>query len=161
MIIPLLGPIKAWWGPPRENTVEHKAYIAWRDYLSTQLIQDGHLVYHPYRAFGGAWDERAQIVNDVIIQTCDMALVLTPEGVPSDGTDGELRLLKTLPQGRYLHTPPPAPGENFVDEMKRKYLYEILPIVGVNKDGRVAMDLPLDEWNEKAQGVQTPGNVVR
>ena len=37
-----------------------------------------------------AWDERAQAVNDAGIAACDVMLVLSPSGIPTEGTDEEV-----------------------------------------------------------------------
>ena len=84
---PLIGryvPQELWGGP------EHTEYVAWRENVRKGLIQAGYLTYAPHEAFKGTWDERAQAVNDAGIAAADMMLVLSPPGIPTDGTDDEV-----------------------------------------------------------------------
>lgn len=89
MIVFLAGPVDYWW---HENwhTHEHYKYLLWREQIQRALIEAGHLVYMPWGAFKGAWDEKAQKVNDTALLLCDAVVYLTPPGVPAYGTDAEV-----------------------------------------------------------------------
>lgn len=89
----LVGPIKAWWD--EWGSERHNAYTAWRELVSVSLVDAGVLVYRPHEAWKGNWDEAAQAVNDAAIAVCDLVVNLTPEGVPSKGTDDELLLCQS------------------------------------------------------------------
>ncbi len=104
-IIMLVGPIKHWWDA-NWGTPAHHQYIEWRDRVSTALVDAGYLVYHPHKAFKGAWDERAQAVNDQALEIADLILNLTPPGIPSEGTDGEI--LKARDFGTTILPAPPT-----------------------------------------------------
>ncbi len=117
-IVMLAGPIKHWWNENWE-TPEHWHYNAWRELVSKVLVEAGYLVYHPHMAFKGAWDERAQAVNDVALCTADVVLNLTPPGVPSQGTDGEVLYARnhgTL----VIPAPPPVEFESGVAELMKQ-----------------------------------------
>jgi len=73
------------WGGP-----EHTEYVEHRNYIRRMLVQEGYLTYAPHEAFKGTWDERAQAVNDAGIAACDVMLVLSPSGIPTEGTDEEV-----------------------------------------------------------------------
>lgn len=73
------------WGGP-----EHTEYVQWRNFVRKGLIKAGYLTYAPHEAFKGTWDERAQSVNDAGIAASHMMLVLSPPGIPTDGTDSEV-----------------------------------------------------------------------
>jgi hypothetical protein len=88
----LAGPIKYWWG--RMDTDEFKEYTTWREAVRVALIKQGHLVYSPHRAWNGAWHESAQLVNDMAIMQADALIVVTPEGIPAEGTDAEIEVAK-------------------------------------------------------------------
>lgn len=90
MII-LLGAIRHWWDE-NWNTPEHWDYASWRNEVSGALVAAGYLVYRPHEAFKGTWNERAQLVNDAAIGASDLALVLSDENIPSEGTDAEIRI---------------------------------------------------------------------
>lgn len=108
MIIMLVGPIDYWWN---ENwgTFNHRVYQSWRDLVSRQLVEAGHLVYRPHEAFKGAWDERAQDVNRAALQRSDVVINLNP-GVPAYGTAEELEFVHGLNAHGYkiqvLNAPP-------------------------------------------------------
>lgn len=104
MLIFLAGPIDYWWN---ENwmTPEHMHYKAWRDLVSKKLVDAGYLVYRPHEAFKGAWDERAQRINDVAIGHADLVINLTPPGIPAKGTEAEITLAKLL-RVRVVDAPP-------------------------------------------------------
>ena len=68
----------------------HKEYVEHRNYIRRMLVQEGYLTYAPHEAFKGTWDERAQAVNDAGIAACDVMLVLSPSGIPTEGTDEEV-----------------------------------------------------------------------
>lgn len=105
MIVMLVGPIDFWWN---ENwkTPEHQAYMVWRRNVNDQLVEAGHLVYRPHEAFKGAWDERAQIVNDEAIARADLLINLTPPGVPAHGTTVEIMTAMML--GVPVYDAPPG-----------------------------------------------------
>lgn len=89
LIVVIGGPIKHWWD---ENWMspEHLRYDEWRTKVEEAMIAAGFLVYKPYTAFKGTWSEEAQRINNAVISIADVLLVLTPEGVPSEGTDEEI-----------------------------------------------------------------------
>ena len=117
-VVALLGPIKYWWDENWE-TNEHHRYAAHRANLSKALVDAGFLVYRPHEAFKGAWDERAQEINDFAILTADVSLVMNvdPE-ILSDGTDLEIEMLDR--EGRLWFYCPPGSGniEATVDHLK-------------------------------------------
>lgn len=88
------------WGGP-----EHQDYVAWRDLVSIWLIEAGYLVYRPHEAFKGTWDPRAQMVNDAAIAASDLMLVLSPEGILTEGTDEEVVYAQRVNTG-VLYAPP-------------------------------------------------------
>ena len=88
MIVFLAGPIGHWWYDNWDSPA-HWHYAKWRDAVSKGLVVDEHLVYRPHEGFKGAWDPKAQTVNDAAIKVCDVFLDLRPSGVPSPGTDDE------------------------------------------------------------------------
>lgn len=104
MIIFVAGPIDFWWSENWE-TEEHLDYMNWRDMVKTFLVEAGHLVYLPHQAFKGAWDEKAQVVNDAALAICDVFIYLTPPGVPAFGTDAEKALAVSIGKP-VLHAPP-------------------------------------------------------
>jgi hypothetical protein len=89
VIVMLVGPIDYWWNENWESP-QHLAYKQWRDEVNRKLVKAGHLVFRPHEAFKGAWDERAQIVNDTVINIADCLINLTPPGVPAYGTAAEV-----------------------------------------------------------------------
>jgi hypothetical protein len=109
LIITLAGPICFWWG--REwDSERHKQYVEWRDALRVALVKAGYLVYSPHRAIQGAWHPRAQKINDTAIRNSDVVIVMTPPGVPAEGTDDEVKL--ALRHGVRLIYAPPGSGED-------------------------------------------------
>jgi len=86
----IIGPIKHWWDE-NWDTQEHWLYEADRNLLSKVLVNRGYLVYRPHEAFKGPWVEAAQAVNDVAIRRADLVINITPYGIPSEGTDEEMR----------------------------------------------------------------------
>lgn len=104
-IIMLAGPIKHWWDE-NWDTPQHWQYADWRDRVSSSLVDNGYLVYRPHEAFKGRWDERAQSVNDLILRTADVILNMTPEGVPSLGTDGEIMYAQNHANALIVPAPP-------------------------------------------------------
>lgn len=90
MIIVLVGPIDYWW---HENwdTPQHHVYVDWRNHISKKLVEAGHLVYRPHESWKGAWDERAQVVNDAAIDIADIMINLRPPGIPAYGTEAEVK----------------------------------------------------------------------
>lgn len=73
------------WGTPY-----HAEYVKWRDDVRQALIAAGCLTYAPHEAFKGTWHEKAQAVNDAGIAMSDLMLVLSPPGIPTEGTDAEI-----------------------------------------------------------------------
>lgn len=104
MIVILVGPIDFWWN---ENwlTPAHLEFKEWRDRVSREFVEAGHLVYRPHEAFKGAWDERAQHVNDAAIAMADIMVNLTPPGIPAYGTAAEVQTA-TDSGCPVLHAPP-------------------------------------------------------
>jgi hypothetical protein len=88
-IVMLVGPIDYWWNE-HWMTAEHRMYMSWRNSISQQLVEAGHLVYRPHEAFKGAWSEKAQRVNDEAIRAADILINLTPPGIPAYGTAAEI-----------------------------------------------------------------------
>jgi hypothetical protein len=127
-VVALLGPIKHWWGNdekgnPIWGSPDHHYYTRHRDHVSRRLVEEGFLVYRPHEAFKGAWDERAQEINDFAILTADVSLVLnTDNAVLSDGTDDEMDLLDD--NGRAYYFCPPGEGnvEQVIEFLKVAYV---------------------------------------
>lgn len=112
-LIVLAGAIKWWWlttcdncgwvgegtncrchrGTPKLkvhwNSMEHRAYVGWRNYVRGALIEAGFLTYAPHEAFKGTWDDRAQAVNDAAIAAARLMVVMSPPGITTVGTDDE------------------------------------------------------------------------
>lgn len=112
MRITLCGPIEYWWDE-RWDTVERREYFHWRDLASVTLVAAGHLVYRPHEAFKGMWDDNdgdafGQLVNDAAIVASNLVVVLTPPGIPSEGTDAELGLCNRE-SIRVVECPQPVP----------------------------------------------------
>ena len=95
LIVFLGGPIKHWWD---ENwmTSEHFRYDEWRSKVEDACIAAGFLVYKPYTAWKGTWNEEAQELNDAVIRVIDVFIDMSPPGVPSKGTAEEKILAKEL-----------------------------------------------------------------
>jgi hypothetical protein len=89
MIVIIVGPIDYWWNENWE-TPKHLAYMDWREHISKSLVEAGHLVIRPWMAMKGAWDERAQVVNDAGIDIADVMINVRPPGVPAFGTEKEV-----------------------------------------------------------------------
>lgn len=118
-IVMLAGPIKHWWDENWE-TQEHWDYVAWREAVSSGLVDEGYLVYRPHEAFKGRWDERAQSVNDLVLRTSDVICNLTPPGVPSLGTDGEILYAQNHANALVVPAPPTKNvGEGIKDLVQR------------------------------------------
>lgn len=100
IIVALIGPIEYWWDTPEDPnrflSPEAVEYREWREKLNDFLVREGYLVYRPYEAFKGAWDERAQVFNDAIVQVADVIVCMRPDGIPGKGTDHELDLAAKL-----------------------------------------------------------------
>lgn len=101
IIIMGAGPIEYWWDTPEDpyrfNSVAAKAYRAWREIVADYFkdFKKGTLLYKPWTAWGGQWDERAQVFNDHAVRTCDVLIDMNP-GVPALGTDHEVGLAISL-----------------------------------------------------------------
>ena len=87
-IVTLVGPIKVWWS--EWDSPRHQQYTKWRDAVRVALVKSGVAVYSPHRAIQGRWNERLQEINNAAITASDFIVVLTPPGVPADGTDAEI-----------------------------------------------------------------------
>jgi len=110
-IVILAGPIKVWWN--EWDSPRHKEYTHWRDAVRVALVKAGVAVYSPHRAIQGRWNERLQEINNAAIRASDFVIVLTPPGIPADGTDEEINYATT--HGRPLIFAPPG-GD---DEIKK------------------------------------------
>lgn len=101
IIIMAAGPIEWWWDTPEEPNRWSKpdavAYRAWRDVVDEFFkdFEKGTLLYKPWLAFGGRWDERAQPLNDAMVRISDVVINMNP-GVPALGTDHEVELARKL-----------------------------------------------------------------
>lgn len=136
----LAGPIKAWWGPPREGTHEHDHYLAWRETVDRHITRAGHLTYRPHEAFKGPWDERGQVVNDAILLVADVILNLTPPGVPSEGTDAEMVVAGD--HAKRVEAAPPPPLGYDLHEAAR----DVIDRLGVDEAGQRQMGQTYEEW---------------
>lgn len=81
-------------------------YRRHREFLGRELVAAGLLVYRPHEAFKGTWDERAQALNDVMVQISDVIVCMRPDGIPGQGTDHELDLAKK--SGKPIVMAPPG-----------------------------------------------------
>lgn len=138
-IIMLAGPIKAWWDE-EWNTPAHWHYALWRERVNTELVKSYHLVYRPHEAFQGSWDERAQSINDFVLRTADVIFNLTPPGVPSDGTNGEVLYAANFGK-TIIDLPPPERVEDFeraLIEMNVKLTELGLSTTGVEQEHVIA-----------------------
>ncbi len=126
-VVMLAGPIKYWWD---ENwgTPLHELYVAWRQYVSDLLVEAGYLIYRPHEAFKGRWTEQAQSVNDAALRLADVAVILTPPGVPSLGTDSETHYASQC--GAVL-LPAPPPTTELEFETAGKEVLRQLEALGV------------------------------
>jgi hypothetical protein len=113
IIIMGAGPIEYWWDTPEDpdrfNSPEAIAYRAWREVVADYFkdFKKGTLLYKPWTAFGGQWDERAQPLNDAMVRIADVVINMNP-GVPAEGTDHEIALAKSL--GKPVFACPPGTG---------------------------------------------------
>lgn len=89
-IVVLAGPIRHWWQPGQWDTPQHQEYVQWRDAVRVALVKAGWMVYSPHRAIQGSWNDAAQAINDAAIRVADVVVVLTPPGIPADGTAHEM-----------------------------------------------------------------------
>lgn len=110
----LAGPIKHWW--TCWGSYEHKRYIGFRDLVRHELIKAGYLTYAPWDAIKGTWNPRAQAINDAAIAASDLLLVLTPTGVPADGTEDESDYARRV-QTPQLWVPMPLNVRQFLSEV--------------------------------------------
>lgn len=92
LIVTLVGPIKVWWS--EWDSPRHQEYTQWRDAVRVALVHAGCAVYSPHRAIQGSWNEKLQYINDRAIEVSDIVIVLTPPGVPADGTAGEIEVAR-------------------------------------------------------------------
>jgi hypothetical protein len=131
-LIVLAGAIKWWWlttcetcgwvgegtdcrchrGTPKLHvhwdSMEHRRYVGWRNYVRGALIEAGYLTYAPHEAFKGTWDDKAQAVNDAAIAAADLMLILSPLDTVTDGTDDEADYAKRVGT-KTLVLPPGTP----------------------------------------------------
>lgn len=90
-VIYIAGPIEYWWQDDNFDSNLAKAYRWWRDELSKEFVEAGFLVYRPWEAFKGPWNERMQVLNDVAVQRADFVLNITPYAVHLGlGTEHEI-----------------------------------------------------------------------
>jgi hypothetical protein len=76
---------------PMWDSPEHQAYLEYRRDLQTALIATNrYLTYAPHNAMKGRWVESAQSVNDAAIEASDLMVIMSPENVPTEGTDSEV-----------------------------------------------------------------------
>lgn len=91
LIVFLAGPIKHWWDGNWE-TPDHRAYMEHRNRIRRAVVATGWCVaYSPDRAIQGAWHPNLQVLNDDIIRKSDVMVVMTPERIPAEGTEDEVR----------------------------------------------------------------------
>lgn len=126
-VVMLAGPIKHWWDD-NWGTPAHLRYVAWREKLNDALVAAGYLVYRPHEAFKGAWNENAQVVNDAILRVADAVLNLSPEGVPSEGTDAELAMCAEL--GKVVVDAPPPADDSLDGHMLEQLLWSLRTMLG-------------------------------
>ena len=88
-IIFLAGAVAHWWDD-NWDTPGHYEYMKWREDVRTALIAGGYLTYAHYEAFRGTWNPRAQKINSYALRASDLMLIMTPEHIPSPGTDEEI-----------------------------------------------------------------------
>lgn len=87
-------PIRYWWTPGVEGKPIHTMFMEARDRIHFELSAD-FLVYAPWRAWRGPWNEIAQEVNDHAITLSDAFVWLSVDGVRAQGTADELELAKS------------------------------------------------------------------
>lgn len=93
LIVTIVGPICFWWQPGQWDSPDHVTYREWREALRVALVKSQEcLVFAPWRAIQGSWDERAQAINDAGIKISDVVIDITPPGVPASGTQREVAL---------------------------------------------------------------------
>jgi hypothetical protein len=92
-IIFLAGAV-AWWWDANWDSPQHYEYLEWRNQVRTALIAGGFLTYAHYEAFKGTWNPVAQKINDYAITQSHLFLILTPDNIPSEGTDKEVLIAK-------------------------------------------------------------------
>jgi hypothetical protein len=116
IIVSLVGPIQYWWNTPDDphkfDSFEAQEYRRWRQTLSDALVDQGHLVFRPHEAFKGTWDQRAQVFNDAMVQISDVVVVMGAYGIPSSGTDHEIRLAVSL--GKHVISAPPGTDLEYI-----------------------------------------------
>lgn len=83
------------------NSPEHREYITWRNHVRKLLVANNFLTYAPHEAFKGTWVEAAQEVNDVVIASAHVFLVMSPANTITDGTDSEIEYA----QQAHINTP--------------------------------------------------------
>jgi len=122
-VVFLAGPIEWWWGE-RFHSLEAVHYRAHREYVSQCLVEAGYLVYRPWDAFKGSWNERMQDVNDFVLLKSDIVIDMTPPGVEAIGTAHEVgtALRNIIPVRGF----PPMPNDD-VFQAQMGYLLKELP----------------------------------
>jgi hypothetical protein len=109
-VVYLAGPIEYWWD--RFDTPMAKAYRWYRDTISKKFVERGYLVYRPWEAFKGDWNERMQILNDVAVERSDYLVNLTPTLAPTGlGTQHEIEYARDKGVG-VIHMPMHVPVED-------------------------------------------------
>jgi nucleoside 2-deoxyribosyltransferase len=121
LLVMLAGPIKIWWADGMWDHPAHDQYTEWRDAVRVACIKAGFLVYSPHRAWQGAWNEAAQLVNDKAIEVADVMLDLTPDGIPAEGTDAETAYASAV--GTPVVAAPPADGTALAELIERVSAY--------------------------------------
>jgi hypothetical protein len=89
-----------WWNSP-----EFRLYTMWREEVRSALIAKGYLTYAPWMAFKGTWDERAQAINNSVIDVADAVVVLSPNYAITEGTDEERKY--AISRRKYIFELPP------------------------------------------------------
>jgi hypothetical protein len=99
----LAGPIEYWWDTPKEpdrfNGIEAQRYRLHREAVARYFVDRHYLVYSPWNAFKGDWNEKMQPVNDFVLGLSDIVVDLTPKhikGMVAKGTDHEIKLAREL-----------------------------------------------------------------
>lgn len=99
----LAGPIEYWWDteedPNRFNSPDAVEYRAHRERVRDWYVANHYLVYCPWTAFKGDWNEKMQPVNDFVLDKSDLVVNLTPGYLPEGaykGTAHEIELAQGL-----------------------------------------------------------------
>ena len=119
-IIFLGGSIKFWWQDGQWGTPLHNQFIQWRTAVEAACVLAGFAVYMPHKAIRGRWNEGLQRINDMGIGMCDVMIVTTPNGVPAEGTDKEVKLALRLNK-TVIYAPPGTDEDlqNLIDRISK------------------------------------------